>query len=84
MAPSGFKPGGQTAPAGWASFEDASFPPLPPPAATMPAGRLGGGDFGCAGLPETPECNPICQCQCQPHSDSLAPSCVHAAGSIAW
>jgi hypothetical protein len=54
MASSGFTPGGQTAPAGWASFDDASFPPPPPSAATVPAGGFGGSDFECARLSGNP------------------------------
>lgn len=46
VANSGFTPGGQTAPAGWASFDDAAFPQPAPAAATTPAGSFGDSTFG--------------------------------------
>lgn len=77
LLPSGFTPGGQTAPAGWASFDDAAFAAPAPAlgAATAPAGGVGfcdGGGFGEGSLrcgrsrrPSDQQCMlPYCRCPC--------------------
>lgn len=48
LVPSGFTAGGQTAPAGWASFDEAAFGAPAPAlgAATAPAGGVGFGESG--------------------------------------